>query len=780
VNKIHVSPPNRQSQDIQKWRNAIMQAEGYSQQRKSLLDLYEDIRSDGYLRSVVQRRIDRITNCELVFRSPDGTVDEKLSRLAQKSYFEHLLRYVMETKFYGHSLIEPLWPAASDVDGEGKTILIPRKNVKPRWGIVTKEEFDLTGVEYRKPPWKTQVIEVGDQEDLGLFMAVAQYVIYKRGNFGDWAEYAEIFGIPFRWATYNNEQSRLVLEEALEKAGPAGYVIAPEDAKMQFLNANAVGTGSDVFRFLRQACNEEIALAVLGNTMTSIEARSSGYAQSETQADYEDEMTTADRRFVLRVLNEKLVPYLGTLGYDVKGEWEFLDEDQLTLGQRIDIDLKVATQVPIADTYWYETYGIPKPEASDNIAGKQPEPPQPEPPAPDGGEDDPPPAPPPAPSDGQELRLSAQHPPAKKKSRRQQLDHYYKECCSELNLADDLPIPNFKPISKNLENAVRDAVSRGDYSLNRELHSQLYARFRKAARAGFSRSLDEADDAADFELQQGLLRSASRFAAAKQGSMIEELRTAAKAPPDEYARRAKGIMRRYHGIYLDAEMISIETAANTAGQWRDFLDRADLYPNLMFSTVGDDRVRPTHAALDGAIYPVDDPFWDVHSPPLGWRCRCVLIQTDDPPVERPALAEPTKGFGQNPAKMKALVDEQHPYYTSLADADRAKLFEQAEMLRAEIERPGAVRKAAEAPTGMLRGKPIELEFGLTPNTIFQDAEAEKPIRMAMVGNLAAVAEALQPVEERENVFQLSLLGIIFEFLFGEAAEQWVLEKISVL
>ncbi|MDV7400862.1 hypothetical protein RZS08_56115, partial [Arthrospira platensis SPKY1] len=101
-----------------------------------------------------------------------------------------------------------------------------------------------------------------------------------------------------------------------------------------------------------------------------------------------------------------------------------------------------------------------------------------------------------------------------------------------------------------------------------------------------------------------------------------------------------------------------------------------------------------------------------------------------------------------PWKMKALVDEQHPYYTALAEPERAKLFEQAEQLRAEIERPGAIRKAAEAPAAALRGKPIELEFGMGVESIYKDAEAEKPIRMALLGNLSAVAEALQPVEEK--------------------------------
>ena len=36
----------------------------------------------------------------------------------------------------------------------------------------------------------------------------------------------------------------------------------------------------------------------------------------------------------------------------------------------------------------------------------------------------------------------------------------------------------------------------------------------------------------------------------------------------------------------------------------------------------DDRVRPSHRALDGIIVPKDDPFWQNHFPPWEWGCRC--------------------------------------------------------------------------------------------------------------------------------------------------------------
>lgn len=135
----------------------------------------------------------------------------------------------------------------------------------------------------------------------------------------------------------------------------------------------------------------------------------------------------------------------------------------------------------------------------------------------------------------------------------------------------------------------------------------------------------------------------------------------------------------YYVHWLKAEYDTAIGAGQMAGRWREHTDNADLFPALQYSTVGDDRVRAEHAALDGITRPIEDPFWDTHYPPNGWRCRCDVIATagGETPIPEGLPTNPA-GFNNNPGKSASIVSPDHPYFNvdSQTAQDIAKAVDQ--------------------------------------------------------------------------------------------------------
>ncbi len=364
VNQIKVAPVQRISLDIQQFKTNLISAEGFGQQRKSLYDNYKNILdTTGHVSECIEKRIRHVSNRKLVLMH-NGEEVEVVSKLTQKTFFKKALREVLNARMWGHSLLELDW----GVDGNGVTALVDRRHVKPRFGIVAAQPFDMDGLQYREEPFSRSVIEIGEDEDLGKLLQCCIPAILLGANYSNWAEFAEIMGIPTRVGKYNSEPTRQILEEAFDKLGAAGWLVMPEDGQFEQHNPMNVGQNSSIFEALHRACKETISMALLSNTMTTNEASFGGYAQGKVHEGGEIEVFKDDRTYVVAFLNEKLNDYLRGIGFDIpaEAEWQYEEEENMTKKEKLELGQMLKNNnVPVGMPWWYETAGIPMPDESD-------------------------------------------------------------------------------------------------------------------------------------------------------------------------------------------------------------------------------------------------------------------------------------------------------------------------------------------------------------------------------------------------------------------------------
>ncbi len=332
------------------------------------------------------------------------------------------------------------------------------------------------------------------------------------------------------------------------------------------------------------------------------------------------------------------------------------------------------------------------------------------------------------------------------------------DCSGDLATLADFD-NTFRRIAKNILDQYTDEVYNqvvDGQNLSKAIWSEHYSRLRQFAEAGYGRKFTEARTRAELDLMQRINQNISRFAAHKQQAMTVELRRllvnaqGQKVSLVEFREAAKKVIRRHNITYLRTELNTTAQAAQAAESWQEFQNRKFLYPNLRYETVGDARVREAHRALDGAVYPVDHPFWDVYYPPNGWRCRCKVLQTDSPAKEMEADFEPSKGFRQNVGKTGLLFDDQHPYF-KVGTLTAEKLDQQANDWLAALEKDTLRKLAIERHAGEQfyipqLPQPIRLGKALIEN-LFEQPHPHASIRNYLLAHFNLVYKELEYVSQ---------------------------------
>ena len=317
VRKIVPKAISRIRKDMDSWRRALRQADSIERpRRKELMDLYADVMLDALLTSQIEQRIGRTLSAEFSLKDTAGKVDEASTRiLSEAVWFPLLLRYMLESIFYGHSLVEF---SASEVSGLEVT-LIPRQNVVPEKGLFLFDSTADDGVYYRDMrEYGTYVLEFGSPRNYGLLNKAVPHALFKKFAHSCWSELCEIYGIPPRYVKTNTQDPEMLdrAEQMLRDMGSAAYFIIDTTEEFQF--ANGVSTNGDVYNNLISLCNSEMSLLVSGAQIGQ-DTKNGNRSKEEVSVKQLVKYVNADKRLMEDYMNSIVLPALTRLGFIYDG-----------------------------------------------------------------------------------------------------------------------------------------------------------------------------------------------------------------------------------------------------------------------------------------------------------------------------------------------------------------------------------------------------------------------------------------------------------------------------
>ena len=177
-------------------------------------------------------------------------------------------------------------------------------------------------------------------------------------------------------------------------------------------------------------------------------------------------------------------------------------------------------------------------------------------------------------------------------------------------------------------------------------------------------------------LQSYLHRNIYHFSAAKSMTQLQIFRdmmvsdTGDILPFYKFRDKIKDLGIKFNEVWLETEHNTAMSTTINAHRW-DTIDAE----YIEYTTVGDERVRPEHAILDGLTYPKNHRIWQKLTPPLDYNCRCGLKpgiaknykQQDADKDERyvGGLVKDTI-FDSNAGVTRLIFSEEHPYFENLS------------------------------------------------------------------------------------------------------------------
>lgn len=193
--------------------------------------------------------------------------------------------------------------------------------------------------------------------------------------------FAQIFGQPFRWATYDPSQSGVKedLSAMMEAMGSAAYGVGPDGTKIEWHESTKNGADNPQ-AYILELADTACDLLILGQTLTGSVGKSGGSrALGDVHAAIRSDVIDSAAQWLAEVLNEQLIPAIVALNFGDLDEDSALPYFQPARKSSKDgkvtaetLQIVLASGIPVTCAQVYELLDLTQPAPGDPVFGGTP------------------------------------------------------------------------------------------------------------------------------------------------------------------------------------------------------------------------------------------------------------------------------------------------------------------------------------------------------------------------------------------------------------------------
>ncbi|GGB82910.1 hypothetical protein GCM10007424_23670 [Flavobacterium suaedae] len=345
----------RTRKDIKDWNNALnMARKGEDPKFFPLQLLYLEITMDALLQSQIQNRINKSLAATFTIKDSKGNINEEATALLQNAkWVAELNRYILESRFYGHSVTEFEWKGEQLVCN-----LFERTNIDPVNGKFYPDYKEDKHYNYRElPEYGKWILEFGEKGNLGILNSCVPHVLMKRFAQSCWSELCEIVGIPPRVMKTNTQDLSMLRrgEKMMQDMGSAAWFII--DTMEEFEFAKGVVTNGDVYNNLIQVCNNETSMVISG-AIIGQDTKNGNRSKDESAQEVLQDLTDSDLTLLEQEWNTTVIPAVQALGI-VKGDAVFVYDKAEDIAQLWKMTQGLLNNYDIPVDWIADKFGIP-------------------------------------------------------------------------------------------------------------------------------------------------------------------------------------------------------------------------------------------------------------------------------------------------------------------------------------------------------------------------------------------------------------------------------------